>query len=83
MRNKLSTAAESKSGSTSLSQEQKSEAAVTHTHQHWTDEDWENEPGLMNLFLLRLQMVGSEFGINSMNPWTRPALCQQSRLVVV
>lgn len=27
-------------------------------------------------FLLRLQMVGSEFGINSRNPWTQPALCQ-------
>ncbi|CAB1449069.1 unnamed protein product [Pleuronectes platessa] len=30
-----------------------------------------------------LDMVGSEFGIKSMNPWTQSALCQQSRLVVV
>lgn len=29
-------------------------------------------------FLLR-PTVGSEFGINNMNPWTYPALCQQCR----
>lgn len=37
----------------------------------------------VSLFCRGTQMVGSESGINSMNLWTQPALCQPSRLLVV
>lgn len=40
---------------------------------------WSDEAG----FLLRQQMVRSEIGVNSLNPWTQPAWCQRSRLVVM
>lgn len=40
--------------------------------------------GLKNLnFCCDMQMLGSESGINSMNPWTLPVFCQQVRLLVV
>ena len=58
-------------------------AMVRLTDYSWSVEDWKNvawsdESG----FLLRNQMVGPEFGISSKNPWTQPALYQQSRLVL-
>lgn len=40
---------------------------------------WSDEAG----FLFRQQMVRSEIGVNSLNPWTQPAWCQRSRLVVM
>lgn len=40
---------------------------------------WSVESG----FLQGLQMEGSEFGMNSMDPWAQPALFQQSRLLLV
>lgn len=67
------------SGSTPVSQRQKSEAAVG------TDLPKLDSLGLEKLmdldFCSGSQMVGSESGNNSMTPWTKPALCQQSRLV--
>ena len=69
-------------GSTPVSQEQRSEVALG-THSPTLD-SWNVWPGLMNLyFCWDAQMVRSEFGVNSMNPWTQPALCQRSSLVGV
>ena len=42
-------------------------------------EDWKNVTWSCESFdfCWGIQMVGSEFGGNSMNPWSQPALCQQ------
>lgn len=40
---------------------------------------WSDEPP----FLLKLQMVDSQFGTKCMNPRSQPALCQQSKLLLI
>lgn len=45
---------------------------------------WKNIAWLKNLyFYWGTQMVGSQFDSNSINPWTKTILCQQSKLVEV
>lgn len=48
-------------------------ATVTHNREHVV---WSHESG----FLLRRLL---QFSISSMNPWSQPALCQQSRLLLL
>ena len=60
------------SGSTAVSQEQKSEAVGT-VSSKLDSRRLEKRSGW---YLLRQQMVGWEFGINGMNPWTQTATVQ-------
>ena len=71
------------SGSTYVSQEHKTEAAVGTGSPKLDSWRLEKQSLVWWISISADAYRWSEFDTNSMNPWTKPTLCQQSRLVAV